>query len=168
MEIFFIIVFTSEYIGRLLTAIYTPWERDGVDRAVAVMHYRSTCNKKECGPSKWPLLWTMRDASVKLANFIFQPMNVVDLLAIAPFYLGLVGPSLTLGLTAAGLSSGWVGIDLRILRVLRVLKLVRYSKEVRRLLGVLRRSASELALLVLLMGLLALVFGALVYFVENA
>ena len=168
MEIFFIIVFTSEYIGRLLTAIYTPWERDGVDRAVAVMHYRSTCNKKECGPSKWPLLWTMRDASVKLANFIFQPMNVVDLLAIAPFYLGLVGPSLTLGLTAAGLSSGWAGIDLRILRVLRVLKLVRYSKEVRRLLGVLRRSASELALLVLLMGLLALVFGALVYFVENA
>ena len=168
LEVLFIIVFTGEYIIRLLTAIYTPWERAGIERAVVAKRFREKCNALGYGPATWPVMWTVRDAAVKIGDFLSDPMNAIDLLAIAPFYISYGESAVIAVFKRLGLPSAWIGLDLRILRVIRVAKLVRYSKDMRMLLRVLRKSVAQLALLVLLMGILSLVFGALMFFVENA
>jgi voltage-gated potassium channel len=62
-------------------------------------------------------------------RYLVTPMAIIDLLAIAPFYLSVI-----------------VGLDLRFLRVLRLLrvfKLTRYSAAMSMLLTVLREEASS-------------------------
>lgn len=79
----------------------------------------------------------------KRLRFALRPLALIDLLAIAPFFLSLVFP-----------------IDLRILRVLRllrILKLARYSSALTMLLAVIEEEASSfLAAIVILMILLIL------------
>ena len=85
--------------------------------------------------------------------FTVQPMSLVDLAAIAPFYLAMV-----------------VGIDLRFLRVLRLLrifKLTRYSSALSVLLDVLREEASSFAAGLFVMIVLLVVAASGAYLVEH-
>ncbi len=85
--------------------------------------------------------------------FTVQPMSLVDLAAIAPFYLAMV-----------------VGIDLRFLRVLRLLrifKLTRYSSALSVLLDVLREEASSFAAGFFIMAVLLVVAASGAYLVEH-
>jgi voltage-gated potassium channel len=85
--------------------------------------------------------------------FTVQPMSLVDLAAIAPFYLAMV-----------------VGIDLRFLRVLRLLrifKLTRYSSALSILLDVLRDEASSFAAGLFVMIVLLVVAASGAYLVEH-
>jgi voltage-gated potassium channel len=80
-------------------------------------------------------------------------MSLVDLAAIAPFYLAMV-----------------VGIDLRFLRVIRLLrifKLTRYSSALSVLLDVLREEASSFAAGFFIMAVLLVVAASGAYLVEH-
>jgi len=85
-------------------------------------------------------------------RYIFTPMALVDLLAILPFFLAMVG------------------IDLRVLRVLRLMrlfKLTRYSRAMITLGGAIKASKEELILTVLVMGILLIISATLIYYAEH-
>lgn len=87
-------------------------------------------------------------------RFIVSPMSLVDLLAVAPFYLSLV-----------------VSIDLRYLRffrLMRLLKLSHYFDGLQVFASVLRREASAIAGAMLTMMTLIIISACLMFTVENA
>ena len=92
------------------------------------------------------VLWRLR--------FAMGPYMVIDLLAIAPFYLSLIMPAADLRV-------------LRVFRLLRMLKLARYSPGLNTLMRVLSEERRALgAALIVMMGLLVLC-STLVYHLEH-
>jgi voltage-gated potassium channel len=87
-------------------------------------------------------------------KYPFRLLNVIDLLAIAPFYLQF-------------------GVDLRMLRILRfirifrVLKLARYSRALDTLHEAVRKSAPELVVTGCMAILIIVAFSMLLYFAEH-
>ncbi|XP_063078433.1 potassium voltage-gated channel subfamily F member 1-like [Engraulis encrasicolus] len=100
-------------------------------------------------------------------RFLFSFMNVIDCLAILPYYLLL---TLThLGSALLELSNVQQAVQaVRILRVARVLKLARHSSGLQTLTFALRSSCSELALLLMYMGVGVFLFSALGYTLEQS
>ncbi|PLW70697.1 potassium channel protein [Pseudohalioglobus lutimaris] len=87
-------------------------------------------------------------------RYVLSPMALIDLLAIAPFYLAL-----------------FVAIDLRYLRffrLLRLLKLSHYFDGLRIFSEVIRREATAIAAAMLTMLILIIVSACLMFSVENA
>lgn len=90
--------------------------------------------------------------------FASRPLMIVDLLAIMPFYLTVIGAS---------------GVDLRVLRALRLfrlfrlLKLVRYSRAISSLTDAVYRRREKLVLTLLLNILLLVVASSAMYYVEH-
>ncbi len=87
-------------------------------------------------------------------RYALQPLSLVDLIAILPFYLG-----------------GLLDIDLRMLRalrLLRVLKLSRYSTSMGLLLDALRDEARAIAAAVFVLSLLLLIAASFAYVAEHA
>lgn len=90
------------------------------------------------------------------ARFALEPMSIVDLVSILPFYLP------------------FVGVDLRSLRVLRLLRLLRivkvgrYYSSLNLIRHVLVSKKEELILSSVLMGILLVVSATLLYYCENA
>jgi len=89
-------------------------------------------------------------------RYALGPMMLIDLAAIAPFYLPWMGVNL-LGLRA-----------FRLLRLLRLLKLGRYSEALRTMGRVLRRKRFELASTALLAIVLLVVAASLLHAAEGA
>ena len=98
-------------------------------------------------------------AIVKTSVFVTDPLNLIDLIAILPFYITLVG-----GAGAGGLAVLRV---LRLSRVFRVLKLGKYSRSLHAFARVIRKSFNALAVLVLFMLLTMVLCGSLIYFAER-
>ncbi|XP_017320127.1 potassium voltage-gated channel subfamily F member 1 [Ictalurus punctatus] len=101
-------------------------------------------------------------------RFVLSFLNMVDLAAIAPFYIVL---ALThLGATAAmDLTDVQRAVQaLRVMRVARILKLARHSSGLQTLTYALRRSFAELGLLLTYMGVGIFVFSALGYTMEHS
>jgi voltage-gated potassium channel len=87
------------------------------------------------------------------ARFSLTPFAIIDLLAIAPFYLGFL-----------------VGMDLRFLRVVRlvrIFKLTRYSTTMQLILNVFRAEASTFAAAFALMLILLVLASSGIYLLEN-
>lgn len=88
-------------------------------------------------------------------RFALTPMAIIDLLAVLPFFIGLIG------------------IDLRFMRALRLFRIVRlakvgrYMKALQLLSRVLRNKREELILTLGMMLLLLIVASCLMYYVEN-
>jgi len=96
-EVFSVVVFTLEYLARLWSAVDNPWRHEHAH----------------------PIKGRVR--------YMFTWLAIIDVIAIAPFYLSM-----------------FVGADLRILRALRLLrifKLTRYSSAMTLLFGVFREEA---------------------------
>ena len=89
-------------------------------------------------------------------RFMVSAMGVIDLLAVAPFYLPFIFP-----------------FDLRFLRMLRIvrflrlMKLTRYSDSLQLMAKVLRERKDELAVTVFLTSLVLLVASTLMYYIEH-
>jgi len=106
-------------------------------------------------------LWTAnvnpayRQPFIGNLRYALQPMSIIDLLAILPFYLP------------------FVGIDLRLLRVMRVLriflifKIARYVKALSLITNVLKDRKEELTVSTILMFFLLLITSTLMYYIEN-
>lgn len=92
-------------------------------------------------------------------SFLKSPMNVIDAIAILPYYVSKALDSLT--------AISKVVQVFRLLRVLRVLKLARHSIGLQALGYTVRRSYKELGLLMMLVAMGVLIFSSLAYFAEK-
>ena len=101
--------------------------------------------------------------------FIKDFMNIVDLLAILPFFITVI----VLEATPEGEDQEEIQnirqtiSVFRIMRVLRIFKLARHSTGLKSIAYTLTNSYKELGLLVLFMSLGVLVFASLIYFAEK-
>ncbi|XP_041668181.1 potassium voltage-gated channel subfamily F member 1-like [Cheilinus undulatus] len=101
-------------------------------------------------------------------HFALSIMNVIDFMAIIPFYVVL---SLTyLGTTSMiELANVQQAVQaLRIMRIARIFKLARHSSGLQTLTYALKRSLKELGLLLMYMGVGIFVFSALAYTMEQS
>jgi voltage-gated potassium channel len=88
-------------------------------------------------------------------RFALRPMLIIDLIAVAPFFLALVG-----------LDMRFVRL-LRVFRILRLGKLARYLDALQLMAKVLRRSWDELAVTLLVISVLLVMSATLMYVVEH-
>ena len=88
-------------------------------------------------------------------RFVLTPLALIDLVAIAPFYLPFIGVDLVFMRA------------FRLIRLTRVLKLGRYSSALRTIVRVIRAKKEELAAVVFFMLILLIVASSLMYEVEH-
>ncbi|XP_041950164.1 potassium voltage-gated channel subfamily F member 1-like [Alosa sapidissima] len=106
-------------------------------------------------------------AAPRKLRFLLSFLNIIDCLAILPYFLLL---TLTqLGSALLELADVQQAVQaVRILRVARVLKLARHSSGLQTLTFALRSSCGELALLLMYMGVGIFLFSALAYTLEQS
>ncbi|XP_038603714.1 potassium voltage-gated channel subfamily F member 1 [Tachyglossus aculeatus] len=100
-------------------------------------------------------------------HFALSFMNIIDVLAILPFYVCL---------TLTHLGTGMIGLTnvqqavqaLRIMRIARIFKLARHSSGLQTLTYALKRSFKELGLLLMYLAVGIFVFSALGYTMEQS
>mmetsp|Transcript_71605 Transcript_71605/g.232820 ORF Transcript_71605/g.232820 Transcript_71605/m.232820 type:complete len:461 (+) Transcript_71605:261-1643(+) len=100
---------------------------------------------------------------ISARQFIFAPMNVLDLLAILPFYVELL-------LRKAGFQDTPVLRAFRVvrlIRVVRVLKLGRYASGIRLTAQALAASSQALSVLVFLLSMGAVLFSSALFYAER-
>jgi len=104
-------------------------------------------------------------------SFVLQPLNVVDLIAIVPYYIALIY-SASVGVdpwqqSNSFSSAGTVFRAVRLFRIFRVFKLGRYSAGLQVFWGALAHSGTSLLLLLFLMVICILLFSSVMYLVED-
>lgn len=122
-EIFSVFVFTIEYILRFWSCPEAPQYQKDISPRISRLKY------------------------------VFTPMAIIDLIAIAPFYMAFL-----------------FNIDLRFLRVLRLLrifKLTRYSEAMTTLLKVLRDEINSFAAAIFIMLVIMIIAASGIYLIEH-
>ena len=98
--------------------------------------------------------------------FIKEGMNIIDVLAIAPYYVSVILYETTAG--PGGFDDVRKIVQVfRILRILRIFKLARHSTGLQAIMFTLKNSYKELGLLILFISMGVLIFSSLCYFAEK-
>jgi hypothetical protein len=144
LEMICILIFTAEYLPRLLT--------------VHAWVYRPP-SAQELAPDDVAPSWYLKDGSAlkKTLWYAADGMNIVDLLAILPFYLELAGVPF----------DGQALRVIRLLRVIRVFKLGKGNSTLAILTVTLKNAWPAISLLLFFNMLLMVLFGALIYICET-
>ncbi|XP_034552163.1 potassium voltage-gated channel subfamily G member 1 [Notolabrus celidotus] len=106
-------------------------------------------------------------------TFLRQPLNMIDVVAILPYYITLMVDSTSKGEKRAGSGSSYldkVGLVLRVLRALRILyvmRLARHSLGLQTLGLTARRCTREFGLLLLFLCVAIALYSPLLYLIEN-
>lgn len=106
-------------------------------------------------------------------TFLRQPLNLIDVVAILPYYITLLVDSTSTGDRKLGSGSSYldkVGLVLRVLRALRILyvmRLARHSLGLQTLGLTARRCTREFGLLVLFLCVAIALYSPLLYLIEN-
>lgn len=98
-------------------------------------------------------------AGVSPWTFIRTPMNVVDVVAILPFFV-------ILALNNVGKAIGFIRA-VRLVRLFRIFKLGRYSTGLKMMMVALSNSGQALSVLVFFLGIGSVLFSSVVYHVEK-
>ncbi|KAK5857098.1 hypothetical protein PBY51_010364 [Eleginops maclovinus] len=120
------------------------------------------------------MLWFTAEYLLRLAsspnklNFALSFMNVIDFLAIMPFYVVLTLTSLGTASMMELANVQQAVQALRIMRIARIFKLARHSSGLQTLTYALKNSLKELGLLLMYMGVGIFVFSALAYTMEQS
>jgi len=96
---------------------------------------------------------------VRIITYITRPMNMIDAVAIVPFYI-----ELALGSGAGGLAVLRV---LRLARVFRIFKVGKYNEGINMLAQVMLLSVPAFNLLIFFSSIGVVLFGSLIYFAEG-
>lgn len=105
--------------------------------------------------------------------FLRQPLNLIDIVAILPYYITLVVDNTSTGEKKSGTGNIYldkVGLVLRILRALRILyvmRLARHSLGLQTLGLTARRCTREFGLLLLFLCVAIALFAPLLFLIEN-
>ena len=143
-EVVAISIFTVEYGLRCITAHSVPYPLLGHPEDAAEDKPRCCF---QCMHKTW--------------YFIKSPFNVIDLLAIIPFYIGLIDSH-----TSAVSQFSFLRI-LRLARVFRVFKLGKYTEGIVLYSEVFKKSGQAIYLLMFFSVLTAIVMGSFVYLFEK-
>ena len=144
IELACIIFFTAEYAFRLFTAWSVPvLFCQGTDHA-------STAEQHEKQSSLYRTLF-----------FVRHPMNIIDLLAVVPFWVETCSPGTRFGKQFVVLRL------LRMTRMFRVLKFGKYNYGLRFIGNVLYNSMSAFFLLLFFVFILSIISGSLIYYAER-
>jgi len=100
---------------------------------------------------------TYRHPVVGRVRYFFTPFALIDLLAVAPFYLPMILPVDLIFIRS-----------LRLLRLLRLLKLGRYSDSIKTMGAILKNKKEEIAISLMMSFILLLMASGLMYFIENS
>eukprot|EP00300_Choanocystis_sp_HF-7_P040352 c6831_g1_i1.p1 GENE.c6831_g1_i1~~c6831_g1_i1.p1 ORF type:complete len:453 (+),score=66.93 c6831_g1_i1:94-1359(+) len=147
LESFLSIMFSLEYLARFLTA----------HSAHHLIPEPPSDPDSPTAPSR-RLTWSL--GLRRTVKFMIDPLNVIDLIVVVPFYIGLVAPS-TRSTTFAGLRV------LRFFRLLRAAKFGRFTDGVILFLRVMRNSALAFLIFAVFAAFGMIVIGSLVYLVER-
>jgi hypothetical protein len=148
VETICVIIFTIDYLLRIMTVGSVP---PRLSRLLPQhIKHRDPKSPKVSDP-----IYTWKK---KLWIYASKPFNVIDLVAIAPYYISFV----------VDVGSGFV--ILRVLRLIRVFRILK-SKNVRAGLKIIQKSLMDslpaLSILSFLTLLLVLLFGSLIFFFEG-
>lgn len=92
-------------------------------------------------------------------QFLISPLNIVDLLAILPFFTIIIGGNRRLvSLTVLRIA--------RLLRIFRILKLTRYSRGLKVMMFTVRASLSELEMMMLFMFMIIILSSSAVFYTD--
>mmetsp|Transcript_30729 Transcript_30729/g.68929 ORF Transcript_30729/g.68929 Transcript_30729/m.68929 type:complete len:411 (+) Transcript_30729:344-1576(+) len=159
LEIVCTLVFTGEYLVRLLTVGFTNYGAMQDTIKVQVIcpkghqEHAARIAKEEASTSARPPLR-------KVADFVLDPMNVIDVVAVLPFFLEVLFGSQVTGLNVVRL--------MRIARVFRMFKrLDKYRHWVVLLTESLAGSMQGLQILSFVFFLGLILFGSLLFFAEE-
>jgi voltage-gated potassium channel len=122
-EVISIIIFTIEYILRLISA---------------------------------PCKYSNKYNGKYIIRYVFSPLAVIDLLSILPFYLPLL---ITMDLRFLRI--------IRVFRLIRILKIKRYSKSLDIVVRVLKKKKTDLVLTLVIIGIMILMSGSIMFYIEN-
>jgi len=155
LEIFFrveflsLVVFTAEYFIRMVVTVLSREEFLDFERILHLMIGDDDILLSR--QSQWKIL--------KPFKFLVQPMNIVDLMVILPFFMGMV-------LDEVGTNFAILRV-LRLTRLLRLIKLGRYFEVLEVIVKVFQRSMRAFMVLLFYLSLGVVFSSALVYFVEG-
>jgi voltage-gated potassium channel len=90
-------------------------------------------------------------------RYFFSPLAIIDLIAIAPFYLPMLIPVNLLFIRG-----------LRLIRLLRLLKLGRYSESIKMMGSILKAKKEEITVAIMMSLILLLIASGLMYYIESA
>ena len=110
----------------------------------------------------WESIWVAKEGS-GITPFGRELLNWIDFVSIVPFYAeAVVG---ILGITLDDESSGFIKM-LRLVRVMRIFKLLRHFEGTKIMAMTARKSFKPLVLPVFFLGVVAMCFAAVIFFVE--
>ena len=98
-------------------------------------------------------------------KFTKDPMNIIDITAIIPFYLSLLLEGLE-DFEIIGKTGKMIRL-IRVMRILRIFKLVRHFAGLQSLFCTLQQAYQELGLLLVLVAVAILTYSSVVYFAEK-
>ena len=99
-------------------------------------------------------------ASVTWWRFMLEPLNIIDLLAILPFFIDII-------LQSSSNVDLRFGRVIRLIRIIRVFKITRYSPGLQLTMRAVKKSTDALSLLLFYLIIAVVLFSCLIYYAER-